>query len=236
MPNYDANPPVFFDSGATYDTAAPQPKKNKMAKIKNTWGKMSRDQRLVFANEIKTALTGNANVPTPKPTLVDFAALIADAQDKRSAVSTLETQLRTARIADAEAQDALVAALEKQSVTVESATDGDPLKIATTGYAVIGPAQSSQPVGQPQNFAVTASDMEGTLDGQCDPVPNAHSYEVQTTAEPNVANSWALVLTSLRSTFQLTGLTSGARLWVRVRALGALGPGPWSDPATKIVP
>ena len=34
----------------------------------------------------------------------------------------------------------------------------------------------------------------------------------------------------------ITGLTSGSRVWVRVRAIGTKGEGPWSDPATKIVP
>jgi hypothetical protein len=33
-----------------------------------------------------------------------------------------------------------------------------------------------------------------------------------------------------------TGLTSGQRVWLRVRGIGSNGPGAWSDPATKIVP
>lgn len=207
-----------------------------MAKIKRTWTKMNRDERLVFANQVKTSLTGNANVPTPNPSLVNFAAVIATAQTKRNAVADLEVDLRAARIEEAEAQDALVAGLDTQSATVESATGGDPAMIATTGFVIIGPAQPSQPVGQPQNFAVTAGDMDGTLDGHCDPVAYAGSYEVQTTMDPNAPASWVPRITSQRSTFQLTGLTSGARVWVRMRAVGALGPGPWSDPATKIVP
>jgi len=36
--------------------------------------------------------------------------------------------------------------------------------------------------------------------------------------------------------FSLKGLTSGRRVWARMRASGNKGPGPWSDPATKIVP
>ena len=151
-------------------------------------------------------------------------------------MAALETQLRTARIEDAEAQDALIAALDTQSATVESATGGEPGQITTTSYVMAGPAQASQPVGQPQHFAVTAADMDGTLDGQCDPVAYASSYEVLTTADPNVPASWVPRFTSQRSTFQLTGLTSGARVWVRMRAVGSLGAGPWSDPATKIVP
>ncbi len=31
-----------------------------------------------------------------------------------------------------------------------------------------------------------------------------------------------------------TGLTSGTKYWIRVRAVGASGFGPWSDPAVKM--
>ena len=41
-------------------------------------------------------------------------------------------------------------------------------------------------------------------------------------------------LTNSKTT--LTGFTSGARIWVRVRAINSAGKGPWSDPAVKIVP
>ena len=60
--------------------------------------------------------------------------------------------------------------------------------------------------------------MDGTLDGHCDPVAFASSYEVQTATDPNALASWVPGITSPRSTFQLTGLTSGSRLWVRMRA------------------
>ncbi|MFN0074841.1 MAG: hypothetical protein ACKVY0_00020 [Prosthecobacter sp.] len=42
--------------------------------------------------------------------------------------------------------------------------------------------------------------------------------------------------TTTASSTTISGLSSGTRIWVRVRGLGANGPGPWSDPATKIVP
>ena len=34
----------------------------------------------------------------------------------------------------------------------------------------------------------------------------------------------------------MTGLTSGAKMWARVRAVASAGQGAWSDPAVKIVP
>ena len=47
---------------------------------------------------------------------------------------------------------------------------------------------------------------------------------------------WVTVANPTASVFQLTGLTSGQRVWVRVRGIGTQGAGPWSDPYTKIVP
>jgi len=39
-----------------------------------------------------------------------------------------------------------------------------------------------------------------------------------------------------KSKTAVTELTSGARMWARVRAVNAAGQGAWSDVATKIVP
>ena len=39
-----------------------------------------------------------------------------------------------------------------------------------------------------------------------------------------------------KSSFTITGLTSVARYWFRVAAVGAAGQGPWSDQAMKMVP
>jgi hypothetical protein len=39
-----------------------------------------------------------------------------------------------------------------------------------------------------------------------------------------------------KSSATVTGLTSGQRVGFRVAAIGAAGQGPWSDPATQIVP
>ena len=56
-----------------------------------------------------------------------------------------------------------------------------------------------------------------------------------TAADP-VAGPYATAEQTTASKATLTGRTSGSRVWVRVRGVGPKGPGPWSDPATKIVP
>ena len=57
----------------------------------------------------------------------------------------------------------------------------------------------------------------------------ANSYEVELSVDAVSGTSWQKKLTAPKS--------SGARMSVRVRAIGAdPQPGPWSDPAAKTVP
>jgi hypothetical protein len=89
---------------------------------------------------------------------------------------------------------------------------------------------------QALNLVLTEGDFEGTLDAAWDAVYGASSYEIQTSPDPMTATSWAFKMTSPKSSATLPALTMGSRAWVRVRAVGAAGPGPWSDPAVKTVP
>lgn len=63
------------------------------------------------------------------------------------------------------------------------------------------------------------------------------SYEVQSllNADPTTG-VWVQQPSVIKAKCTLTGLTSGARIWVRVRAIGTSGPGGWSEPASRIVP
>jgi len=47
--------------------------------------------------------------------------------------------------------------------------------------------------------------------------------------------NWIHGEVSTKASHIISGLRSGARVWVRVAAVGATGKGTWSDPATKIV-
>jgi predicted secreted protein len=63
------------------------------------------------------------------------------------------------------------------------------------------------------------------------------SYEIQTSVDPVTGTNWAFKKSASKSSAMLTGLTSGAKLWARVRSIGAgNSTGPWSDPATMTVP
>jgi hypothetical protein len=116
-------------------------------------------------------------------------------------------------------------------------TTNDATKWQAVGFTLKGQPMAVGPLGQVSNLVLTAGDNEGTLDVSWDALRGAQSYEVQISTEPVTGTSWTPRLTAAKSSATILGLTSGARIWVRVRGIGAKNaPGVWSDPAVKTVP
>lgn len=239
MAKYDSSLPARYDSGVRYDeVTAPLPKtKKNMAKIKRDWTRLGRADRLALAQTVKTALTGNATYAALNPTAAQFETLRAASAASEQAIKdngvTL-ANLRSTATADA---DALLAGFEQIALSAEGIALGDETKLSTTGFNLTTPGGSNPSVDitQVENFTLTAGDFDGQVDGQCDPVNGARTYNVQLCPDINLAQ-WQDQPDTPNTQFSITGLTSGQRVWVRMRAYGTKGPGPWSDPATKIVP
>lgn len=189
------------------------------------------------AQAVLTGLTGNADVPHPAPALPAFEAVITAAQTAIDDIDALEKVLKTKRTARDQKLDAVVAALQQQASTVEGATAGDEAKLLAAGFQVAEATGAAiGALGAPQDLRVTAGDTDGELDAVWDALRGANSYEAQSHTDPNAAEGWAPRGTSTRSSMTLSGLPSGVRTWVRVRGIGAAGPGAWSEPSGKMVP
>jgi len=61
-------------------------------------------------------------------------------------------------------------------------------------------------------------------------------YEIESSLDPIGVNAWTYKGTVTKAKAALNSFISGTRIWLHVRAIGAAGPGPWSDPAVKTVP
>jgi hypothetical protein len=238
MPNYDT-PGLTYDSGLFYDdVVTPQPNTKRMAKVKLGLAQLSPDEVISLGNQIKTALTGNATFTSPNPTLTTLAMLITTATTK-VAVQKASQLSATQATADRDAAMlALETALTSLASHVENVSGGDRVKIESAGMSVKSVAAPIGQLEQVQNVSITAGDSEGRLDLQWDPVRGAKNYQIQTSTDPNVPTGWSLKDTSSASKLSLTGLTSGQKVWLRVRAKASknVHDGAWSDPATKIVP
>ncbi len=122
--------------------------------------------------------------------------------------------------------------LTQESNYVDTASGGDPAKIQSAGMQVQAGKQPPAPMPKVEDLSATGGDLTGECDLNHKPVKNKKSYIVQVSPDPITSTSWTQVGLPTKSTFTVTGLNSGDKYWFRVAAVGSLGAGPWSDPAT----
>jgi len=207
-----------------------------MSKIALGLGKLKPEPKIQLATDIKTGMTGNVNTPNPNPPLATIGTLTTTCETKLTAVNSLEEQLDAARGELDAALSALDNGLTLEAAYVQDVTGGDAIKIATTNMPIKRPSEPIGPLGQVLDLAVKEGANQGELKASWKRLRGAKSYDVQISVDPFTLTSWQGVAPSPKVRTTITGLTSGAKMWVRVRGIGKAGPGPWSDPATKIVP
>ena len=89
----------------------------------------------------------------------------------------------------------------------------------------------------PEQIRLQRGTVSGTLVVRGSRVPSAGSFVLQTTSgDPTVEANWAAVASYKNCRrIELEGLTPGKTYTVRMRALGAAGPGAWSTSQSLMV-
>jgi len=211
----------------------------KKIKVKLLLSSKTDSDLLTFAQAHETAMTGNANFTTPLPAATAFTTVRAAYATALGAFNTAQAAAKLATQNKETTRAALETALTGRGNYVEltANTAADP--VAVIESAGFNPRASKTPAGIPaqvMNLSVTAGDHDGELNAQWDAVPGARTYEVQTSPDPFTATSWSKTKSVTKSMAVLASFTSGARIWVRVRAIGSGGEGNWSSEISKIVP
>ena len=206
-------------------------------KIKLDLAGLTVPQKFALIRQVVIKLTGNANFPSPNPSLAALTALANELEASYLKQQTDQQTSKTSTTALHTKETAANAGLNSLSNHVEEVSGGIKEKIESAGLEVRAPGTPTTSLPAPQNLSVTAGDNEGELDAACDPVAKSTSYEWQTSDDPPTNTSWTYAKTTTKSSTTLTGLASGTKKWVRNRALGPNEiKSPWSDPAAKRVP
>ena len=203
-----------------------------MSLVSNKYKSLTQDGRLQFAQNVITAMTGNQLFPVPNPTLASIQQIRTSIIAKGNEIGAAQDALQMKFTEKKALFDQLDVALQQEAAYVQNVSGGDPVKIQSTGFDVREPAGSIGPLLPPQNVRTAFSNSEGEVLADWDAVLGAGSYVVDCATNPN--GPWAQVTVTTRSGHTLTGLISGTKYWIRVRAVGASGFGPWSDPAVKM--
>ena len=198
------------------------------------------EEILRVGKNVQKGFSDNPTVfTTPKPPLATAAAHTADLEAKIGAVTTAEEAVKTAYIVRDASAAVVVADLNVSLPYVQETSAGDPTIIAKANLDTRSQAAPVGKMPQVQNVSLTTGDTPGTVDAHWDAVSGRKGFEqAHCTGDPSVEANWKLVGSSSASKTTFTDLTSGTRLWVRVRAKRTKpeNDGPWSQPATIIVP
>ena len=206
-------------------------------KIKLDLAGLTVPQKFALIRQVVIKLTGNANFPSPNPSLAALTALANELEASYLKQQTDQQTSKTSTTALHTKETAANAGLNSLSNHVEEVSGGNQEKIESSGLDVRAPKTTTTSLDTPTDLSVTAGDNDGELDLGWNPVANKSNYEVQISDDPPTADSWKFAKTVTASKTTLTGLGSGTKKWVRVRTHGAKElVSPWSDPAARRVP
>jgi hypothetical protein len=186
---------------------------------------------LMAARSIVVALTGNTNYPTTYPALPDITTALDDLGDKIAAAAGRDKTAIAARNAAWETAKSLIRQLASY---VQMHCQNDLAILLTSGFTAAKTPAPVGPLGAPQNVRLSRTKMSGQLQLRFKSVHGVTAgYTVQTASDP--AGPFTDYLNTSTSRVLIDGRTPLTTVWVRVRATGAQGPGPWSEPACIIV-
>ena len=209
--------------------------------INSTFNKLKPSAFLTQAQTIVTSMTGNTAFPEPwAATVPTLAQIQTDLTAFQAAVNATAAGDRT-RIAERSGtRTTLASDLTLLGFYVQGVAKGDQAMLASTGYPLRQYTPRSQALdgpAAPQRLRLARGTTSGSLVIRAGRVPSSGSYDVQTTSsDPTVETNWAAAGSYKNcQRIELSGLATLKTWSVRVRALGAAGPGAWTAPASLMV-
>lgn len=205
-----------------------------MAQVKLNLRELSVPEKVQFARQIVTAMTGNANFTTPVPALAAVTTSINATEAAFNKAQTARDDAKTKTGLQNDALKTLDLLLSQLANYVEGTSKGEPVIINSAGMSVRDKAAPVGDMPAPGDMSATAGDKEGEIDLVWDAVRGAKSYVLQLSEE--TATAWKHAGVSVKSMFTVEDLTQGKKYWFRAAAVGTAGQGAWSDLAVKIAP
>lgn len=185
---------------------------------------------LMGARSIVIALTGNLNYPTPFPALADITTALDDLGAKIAAAAGRDKTAIAERDSAWETAKTLIRQLASY---VQMHCQNDLAILLSSGFTTTKTPAPVGPVAAPENLRLSRTGMNGQVLARFKRVyGTSGGYTVQTGATPD--GPFTDYINSGRTSVLIDGRTPLSTVGIRVRANGAAGPGPWSEPSCII--
>jgi len=182
-----------------------------------------------IAKAIVQALSGNASFPNPTPTLAVVTAGITDLENAESAALS---RVKGAVAARNDKRKVLVSLLQELKAYVQKVADAD----QEHGAALIQSAGMNvrkAPVRKPRVFTITQGIVSGAVHVVAPSAGRRAAYDWEWSSDGG--KTWQLAPSTMQAKTSLTGLTAGATLMFRYRAVTKTGEADWSQPISFMV-
>src|SRR5580700_7695172 len=183
---------------------------------------------ITFAEAIVRAMTGNPNFPNPAPTIAVLSQAIADLQTAQTAALA---RTKGAVITRDEKKVALVTLLQQLKGYVQTTADAN----VENGASIIssaGLALRKVPTRAPRVFTAKPGNVSGTATLVAASAGRRSSYEWESSTDGG--KTWVLAPVTLQAKSTIPGLTPGATVQFRYRAVTKTGEGDWSQSVSLI--
>lgn len=184
---------------------------------------------IAYAQAIVTAMTNNPRVPSPVPALAVVAAAIAALQ---SAQSSALARTKGAVTARNDKKAALVALLQRLRMYVQTVADAD-LENSAAIIQSAGIAVKKAAARRPRVFEAVQGAVSGTVKLVTASAGKRASYDWEYSTDGG--KTWLLLPSTMQAKTSVSGLTPGATVQFRYRALTRTGEGDWSQPLSFLV-
>jgi len=184
---------------------------------------------LTVARAIVQSMTGNASFPAPVPTLAAVSFAITDLDAAQAAVLTRTRGTVEARNDRRVELAILLSALKGY---VQSVADADRENAAALIQSSGMHASAAAPPRQ-RGFAAMPGLVSGTVKLEAIAAAKRAAYEWEYSLDGG--KTWLVAPVTLKARTSISGLTPGASVCFRYRAVTKAGQGDWSQPVSIIV-
>lgn len=179
-----------------------------------------------YARAILAAMSGNANFPSPSPSLLEIGGAIDELE---AAQQVVLTHVRGAAGPRNEKRVALVAKLELLKGYVQSIADANHAD-ATGIIHSASMAVRKVAVRPKRAFSVKAGPLAGSVKVLAPSAGNRASFDWQLSVDGGA--TWQPLPTTIQAHTGVTGLQVGTTYSFRYRAVVKTGAGDWSEPVS----
>jgi hypothetical protein len=184
---------------------------------------------IAYGRSVVTKMTGNPYFPSPTPTLAQVTTSIDGLVTAETAAIGRAKGAVTTRN---EKKAALVTELKQLKSYVQSVADAAPAENAASIIESSGLAVRKTATRHARAFTATAGPVSGTASLRTASAGRA-SYDWQYSTDGG--KTWILAPGTLQAKTTIPGLTPGANVQFRFRALTRTGEGDWSQPVALVI-